>query len=111
MQPSHLPFAWLRIIEHFIFQLLDSLLRRLLALNRELSALLLGRRSFFQATLKAFRLNKLFNRNIYTAQKIDSSASRSLLASRNPVQTGQSLYIKHMCCLSIFYQIACSVGL
>lgn len=61
MQTSHLPFTWLRIIKYSIFQLLDSLWRRVLALIRAHLSLTLGRTTFFQASFQTSRLGKLFN--------------------------------------------------
>ncbi len=61
MQPSDLPFAYLRIIVHSTFQLLDSLLLQILALMKAQSCILLGKTTFFQATLTAYCLDKFFN--------------------------------------------------
>jgi hypothetical protein len=54
MQPSDLSFACLRIIVH-------CLLQRMLPLMKVELCILLGRATFFQATVKAYGLDKLFN--------------------------------------------------
>lgn len=61
MQHSDLPFACLRIIVHSIFQLLDRFWRLMLALMKAQSCIFFRRTSFCQATLKAYRLDQLFN--------------------------------------------------
>jgi hypothetical protein len=53
MEPSHLPFAWLRIIEDSTVPYQNTPLLEVLAM-REQSSLLSGRTAFVPAIVKAF---------------------------------------------------------
>ncbi|BAY27116.1 hypothetical protein NIES2100_69370 [Calothrix sp. NIES-2100] len=64
MQPSHLPFAWLFIIEDYIFLPQDTPMRQVLAMRTQ-SSLLSLRTPLVVLFLKAFCLEKLL-RAIFT---------------------------------------------
>ena len=59
MQPSHLPFDWLLIIEYPIYPHHHIPMRQVLAMRKQ-SSLVSGRTSLVPAILKAFCSEKLF---------------------------------------------------
>jgi hypothetical protein len=111
MQLNHLRFAWVRIIKHSILRQQDKVLLPVLALMREQASLLFSSTAFFQETLKARCVDKLFNLRLVLQEMQQTGTSKSclLLASINPLISGQSWYTKHMFSLFIFSLIACQL--